>query len=487
MSDSPNTTSSEKSFPRWTRAVLELATKDQLIDIILAQQQQIEMLEQRVSELERRLGMDSSNSSKPPSSDTPAAQKKRRHKKKSKRKQGAQPGHKGHTRELLPQEKVDHINVIKPCTCEKCGGKRLSIELASPWRHQVWDIPEIRPVVSEWQMFSGICKDCGHDTKARLPQGVPRGNFGPNTQVVVSLLSGVYHQSKRFIKNIMADIFGLNICIGSISTCEKNISEAIRLPVAEAHRHAQAAGVMYADETGWRQSNQKAWLWVAVTTAVTVFMVHLSRGRNAAKQLLGGFGGILGSDRWSPYRVHKGLRQFCWAHLLRRFKGFAEMTGSAGKIGKQLVDKTNLMFHWWHRVRDGTLLMTTFRHRMKKLRIEIADLLIDGEMCGTSPMSGVCKRLLAEEQHIWTFIDHEGIEPTNNIAERAVRQGVLWRKISFGTQSEEGSRFVERIMTVSATCKQQDRSAFEYLNKANLARLHGRPAPSLLPSDGQTT
>ena len=497
MSPGSNSKNTLASAPKLTREVLEHASKEQLIDIVLLLQEQneklakqverIPILEARIAELERRLGLNSGNSSKPPSSDAPGSKPKSTSKRRSKRKRGAQPGHKGHHRELVDQENVDHLQVIDPRVCEKCGGLHLKIDRSDPWRHQVWELPQIKAIIFEWQMLKGACKDCGHVTQAKLPQGVPAGNFGSKAQVVVSLLSGVYHQSKRFVQNIMADLFGIEISLGSISSCEKNVSRVLREPVEEAHQHTQNAGVLYADETGWRECNKKAWLWVAVTSAVTVFMVHISRGRDAAKKLIGDFGGILGSDRWAPYRIHEGLRQFCWAHLARTFVGFSEMKGKAGKIGKQLVDKTNLMFHWWHRVRDGTLKRTTFQHRMKKLRIEIADLLIDGEMCGESPISGVCKRLIAEEDHMWTFIDHEGIEPTNNTAERAVRQGVLWRKISFGTQSEEGSRFVERIMTVSATCKQQDRNVFEYLNEAFLARLHGRSAPSLLPSSGQTT
>jgi len=482
-------------FQKLTREQLEQATKQQLIELVLVLQDQVEqflvqnqLLEARVAELERRLGMDSSNSSKPPSSDPTASKaKRRRRKKKAKRKRGAQHGHQGSHRELAPPDKVDHLSIIRPRICEKCGGIHLVINDADPWRHQVWEIPEIKPIISEWQMVTGTCKDCGNITQAKLPPGVPRGNFGTKTTVVVSLLAGVYHQSKRFIKSLMADVFGIDMSLGAISACEKKASKAIEEPVSEAHRHAQKCGVMYADETGWRQCNKKAWLWVAVTSAVTVFMVHLSRGRTAARKLLGNFGGILGTDRWSPYRVHAGLRQFCWAHLVRRFRGFSEMKGEAGRIGSRLLDATKLMFQWWHKIRDGTMTSKTFRRRMTKLRIEIGDLLVEGEICGVSPVAGVCKRLLAEEEHLWTFVDHEGIEPTNNNAERAVRQGVLWRKVSFGTQSEEGSRFVERIMTVSATCRQQKRSVIDYLNEACRAQLHGHPAPSLLPSTSQTT
>lgn len=470
-----------------TRADLERASKDQLIELMLLLLEQNRSLHARVTELERRLGMNSNNSSKPPSSDPPGTEAKRRRKKKSKRKRGAQPGHKAHFRDLVPADQVDKLTVVEPERCDRCGGIHIKIDFDNPRRHQVVEIPPIRSTVWEWQLLTGSCLDCGSVVVARLPEGVPSGSFGSRLQSLVALLSGVYHQSKRFIQSMLSDVFGISICLGSISACEKAVSQALEGPVEEACQHVQAARVVHADETGWRQCNKKAWLWVAATSVVTLFMIHLSRGRNGVRELLGRFRGILVSDRWGPYSVHKGLRQFCWAHLLRTFIGFSEMKGKPGRIGQQLVGKTNLMFKWWHRVRDGPMSRSTFRRRMTNLRIEIEDLLIEGEMCGRHPISGVCKRIIRNGQHLFTFVDHEGVEPTNNLAERQLRQGVLWRKICFGTQSVAGSRFVERIMTAAATCRQQDKNTIEYLNDACHARLHGHPAPSLLPSAPQTS
>jgi len=475
--------------PELNRAVLEQASKNQLIDLVLLLQEQckqIAVLKARVAELERRLGMNSSNSSMPPSSDPPQAKAKRRNKKKSKRKRGAQPGHEGHHRALVPVDQVNALDQIAPECCELCGSTNLEIDCSDPWRHQIWDIPPVKPTISENQMFRGLCLDCDHVTTAKLPEGVPSGNFGPRLQSLIGMLTGVYHLSKRQVQCLLQDLLSTPICLGSITACEKAVSQAVEQPVEQAHQFIQISDVLYADETSWRQCNRKVWLWVAVSPLVTVFLICLGRGRQAARKLLGNFKGILVSDRWKPYRVHKGLRQFCWAHLLRAFIGFSEMNGKACRIGQQLADKTLLMFQWWHRIRDGTLSHAGFRRKMKKHRIEVEDLLIEGEMCGQSPMAGSCKEILSEGQHLWTFVDHEGVEPTNNTSERAVRQGVLWRKVSYGTQSEEGSRFVERIMTVAATCRQQDRNILEYLNEACLARLHHREAPSLLPSAAQT-
>ncbi len=489
MSPSPKKPEGKQSLPELTREMLQQAPREQLIDIVLLlqeQNKQIAVLEAKVAELERRLGMNSSNSSKPPSSDPPKTRAGRKGKKKTRRKRGGQKGHKGHHRELVPTEQASRVLQLVPRKCEHCGGSHLLADDSMLWRHQIWEIPNIAPFITEYQMHALVCQDCDHPTQAHLPKGVGRGVFGPKLQALVATFSGVYHLSKRQIRRLLMDLFGVDISLGAISNCERVVSEAIEVPVEQAHEYVQRATVIYADETGWSEANHRAWIWVAVTSLVTVFKVNVGRGRVAARKLLGWFSGLLVTDRWAPYRIHEGARQLCWAHLLRTFKGFSEMSGKAGKTGAKLVDRINEVFTWWHRIRDGTLQRATFKVRMKKRKVEISDLLIEGEMLDVHQMSGVCKRILAEEEHLWTFVDHEGVEPTNNNAERALRKGVLWRKVSFGTQSEGGSRFVERIMTAAATCQQQDRNIFDYLTQACVARRHGRPAPSLLPSSDQT-
>ncbi len=290
-----------------SRTVLEQATKEELIELVLA-------LVAKVEEMERRLGMDSSNSSQPPSTDSPQAKAKRRKKKKSKRKRGGQPGHEGHHRELLPLEKVDKVNHIKPCVCGRCGGSRLRKPDLAPSCHQVWNLPEIKPIVEAWLLYTAECKDCGAKTTAELPQGVPPGAFGPRVEATISVLSGAYRMSKRCVEGLLSDLFHLPISLGSITASEAAVSQALEEPVEEAREYVQSASVLHADETGWRECNQKAWLWVAATCMVTVFMIHLKRGQVAAKELLGKFAGVLVSDRWCAYNIYTGIRQFCWAH-----------------------------------------------------------------------------------------------------------------------------------------------------------------------------
>lgn len=473
----------QPSTAQLTRQALEGLSKSELIDLVLQLWRENAELRARVEELERRLGMNSQNSSRPPSSDGPDGERAKT-KGSGKRKPGGQPGHEGHHRELLAVQEVNKVIAVKPQTCRNCGQK-LNGEDAEPTRHQVWEIPEIRPYVEEFQLHGLRCPDCGAFTRGSLPEGVPAGAFGPRLQATIAILSGVYRMSKRSVESILADFFHIPVSLGSIPACETAVSEALAEPVNEAREYAQSAEVLHADETGWRENNKKAWMWVAVTSAATVFLIHAKRGQEAARELLGAFGGVLVSDRWSGYNFYSGIRQWCWAHLRRDFTAFSEYTGTAGEIGKALLDNCDQMFQWWHRVRDGTLKRTTFRQYMWRLRAQVEALLREGAQCGQKKMERSCKRILKGARFLWTFVRVEGVEPTNNAAERAVRPGVQWRRGSFGTQSADGSRFVERIMTAAATCKQQQRNVTEYITQACIARLHGRPIPSLLPTSAE--
>jgi transposase len=243
-------------------------------------------------------------------------------------------------------------------------------------------------------------------------------------------------------------------------------------------------GVAHLDETSWRQGGKRAWLWVAVTSMVTVFLIRMSRGGQVARELLGEhFGGILVTDRYSAYNWYPvRWRQLCWAHLLRDFEAMRSRGGASEEIGEALLAQAHQMFTWWHRVREGRLARSTFRSYMTPLRREVERLLEAGSQCGVAKTEGTCREILKRRQALWTFVQVAGVEPTNNTAERAIRPGVQWRKGSVGTQSEAGSRFVESMMTVVATLKHQKRNVLDYLTAAHEAALHGEAAPSLLPA-----
>jgi len=383
----------------------------------------------------------------------------------------------------VPVEEVDEVVVLKPNQCSSCHAP-LSGDDASPFRHQVIEIPPIKPVITEYQWHQLTCPACGETTRAPWPAGVPSGTYGPRVHATVALCTGSYRLSKRTTGQVMDDLFGVPMSVGTISQSEKATTEVVAEPVEEARAYVQEQAVAHLDETSWRQGNKRAWLWVAVTSLVTVFLVRLSRGADVARELLGeACSGILVTDRYSAYNWYPvRWRQVCWSHLLRDFEAIRGRGGASEEIGAALLGQAHQMFTWWHRVRDGTLKRSTFRSYMSPLRREVERLLDAGSRCGMPTTAGTCRDILKRREALWTFVQVEGVEPTNNTAERSIRPGVQWRKGSFGTQSEAGSRFVESMMTVVATLKQQQRNVLEYLTAAHEAALRGEAAPSLLPA-----
>lgn len=461
-----------------------VAVQQKLLD---EQRQRIEDQQRKIEALEARLNQNSRNSSRPPSSDSPSIPP-RPAKPPTGRKPGGQPGHLGCTRELVPVEKVKRVVDVKPPQCGKCG-RALKGNDPNPLRHQVTELPRLMAETEEWRLHELGCP-CGHTTRAELPEGVPPGAFGPRLQATLGYLTGVARLTKRPIEEVVKDLFGVSVSLGAVVAQQQAVSEAVALAVEEAKSYAQKQESANADETGWKEGprgdgqkgRKKAWLWVMVTRWVTVFLIHTSRGLEAAKKLLGAFSGYLGSDRWGAYTAWEvRRRQICWAHLIRDFVGFSERGKGSREIGKLLLLQTEKMFELWKRVRDGTLARSTFKVYMRPIRHRVEALLWEGTWCGESKTEGMCEMILKVKPALWTFVRVPNVEPTNNTAERALRHAVLYRKGCFGTQSEAGSRFVERILTVVMTLRQQERNVMEYLAEACARAMLGKKPPSLLP------
>lgn len=450
---------------------------------VLALVAHVQELEAELSALRERANRNSRNSSQPPSSDGPETSPRPRPRAESKRQRGGQPGHKGTTRKLVPLEQVKASHDIKPGTCRQCG-QALAGQDPEPYRHQVTEIPPVIAEVVEYRLHALACPACGTVTCAEVPPGVPSGAFGPRLQAMASLLTGRYRLSRRDTAEVLDDFFQADPSVGAICALEQRSSEAIREPVEAARAYVKEQSVVHMDETGWREANQKAWLWVAATAQVTVFLIRGSRGSKVAKEMLGEtFKGRLNSDRWSAYNwLPASSRQLCWAHLRRDCQAFVERGGESQRLGAALLAQSDLMFAWWHQVREGTMPRATFQANMKPVQQQVGKLLRQGTTCAHAKTAGTCRDILKREEALWTFVHVNGLEPTNNLGERQIRHGVLWRKVSFGTQSEAGSRFAERIMTVVATLKQQQRNVLDYLTEACDAANWGRPAPSLLPT-----
>ena len=441
---------------------------------------QVELLLARVAKLEEQARRSSRNSSQPPSSDGPGAPPARS-KVPSGRKPGAQEGHERHERPLVPADKVNKRVVLRPTRCRGCRAALVGDD-PSPRRHQVFELPRIEPIVEEYVLHSLGCP-CGVRTTATLPAGVPTGAFGPSVVAMAATLMGVYRLSKRAVPELMRDVFGLSISVGAVVGCQRIASAALAAPVEQARAFVAEQPVKYADETSWREARAKAWLWTVVTARVTVFMIHRRRTADAARAILGRARGVLVSDRHGAYNWWKDAKhQFCWAHLIRDFVKISERRCDSERLGKALLAETARMFEWWHRVRDGTLARTTFRVYMRSVQSRVEALLTEGAAVPNRKTARTCANLLKHTDALWTFVYVAGVEPTNNVAERAVRHGVLCRKTSYGTHSEEGSRFIERILSVHATLRQQQRNVLHFVDDACRAALSRGDAPSLLPA-----
>jgi transposase len=449
--------------------------------VFLAMQQRINELEGRLHDLEVRLKLNSTNSSKPPSSD-PIGMKRKPPAPPSGKKRGGQPGHRKAHRALVPPEKVRESFDCKPSACRRCGHE-LSGDDPEPLIHQVADLPKIEPIVDEYRLHRLVCPDCGETTCGALPPGVPAGSFGPYLQAVLAMLAGAYRLSKRQIQQVVADLFTLSISIGMISKLERQSAAALDAPYNELATTVHQAEMVNIDETSWRESRRKVWLWATVTHLFTVFTIAKNRSGEIAKALLGTKDDqVVGSDRFSAYEWIKAFwRQVCWAHLRRDFQAMIDRDGDGERIGRRLLSLSNRLFRHWHRVRDGTLQWGPFQERMSRLRREFKQALEEGTRCSCAKTAATCFEILKVEEGLWTFARVTGVAPTNNAVERALRHAVIWRRISGGTDSVHGSRFVERMLTVVATCRQQGRNVLDYLTSCFEAECRGQALPSLLP------
>lgn len=450
---------------------LEIAELKALVAKLLAR---VGALEAEVASLRQN----SSNSSKPPSTDPPGAT--RPQDKPTGRPRGGQPGHKHHRRELVPPDQVSEVVDLVPSRC-KCCHARLSGRDLEPRRTQVIEVPPIRPHVTEYREHELRCDDCGARTRGELPPEAA-STFGPRLKSMIAVCTGGYRLSKRVTQELLSDFLGVRLALGSVCNIEREVSNALAGPVDQAREYVRRQPVVHADETGWRENKCRAWLWTASSALVTVFLIAKSRGTDVAKQLLGEcFSGVLVVDRWAAYRWVE-LRQLCWAHLLRDTQGFIDRGGVGGQLGVGLREQIRTMFHLWHRVRDKTLQRATFQRRMKPVERRILSLLNEAQLRAEPKTAGMAREILAQAEYLFVFVDTEGVEPTNNTAERVIRPAVLWRKGSFGTDAAEGSRFAERILTAVTTLKQQRRPLLDYLERACRAVASGQCAPSLLPA-----
>jgi transposase len=448
-------------------------------------------LEQRVRDLEAQLKQNSSNSSRPPSSDPPQAPQ-RSSKPPTGRKPGGQPGHPGHARTRLPPERVNQIVDYWPSVCERCQGplpQAPQDDDPEPTWHQVAEVPLSPALVMEHQAHGSHCPDCGHCTwsdpsrlRARIPADVRAHVFGPNLTALVAYLSVFCRGSKRIIEEFIETVFQIPLSLGTVANLEQETSAALREPYQEAQQNVRAAAVKNTDETGWRQAGQRRWLWLAATQTVACFKVCVGRGKAALRELLGeAIQGIVSSDRWSAYnQLELFCRQLCWAHLKRDFQKWIDRGGVAGLvIGQAGAEATRRIFALWRDFRERRMDRSVLQAALLPVQEELRAALETGASCDDVRVRRFCRNVLAVYPALWTFARVEGVEPTNNHAERTLRRAVIWRKVSFGNHSDAGCRFTERILTVVQTLRMQHRPVLDYLRQALLAHRTAGPSPVL--------
>jgi transposase len=454
-------------------------------------EKQLQEKEKQIAELERQLALrkqNSTNSSKPPSSDGLAgAPRQRGRRKKSRRKPGGQLGHRGAHRPLVPPERVDETRHILPEQCQRCG-KALPQKLAQaqtvgdPQRHQVIELPAMRAHITEFQMH-GVACECSAITHAVLPPEL-KGNFGPQLTALVAYFTVVCRMPRRVVEGLLEQVLGVEMSLGSTQKCWEEASQAVALPCQEVEEQLKDEPVLNVDETGWRSNGDKRYLWAFVALQFVVYTVAATRGSDVLVRLLGAvFRGVLCSDRFSVYlKYHSGQAQFCWAHLKRNLLGIMDLTKNSAveRFCRDALAAHARLFRLWHKFRDGQIDRRQLLLRSIPIQKRVFTL---AEQHLDSPHREVRNLSLALFEHnerLFTFLEHEGVEPTNNSAERALRTGVQWRKICFGNRSATGELATARLLTVAGTCKLQKLNVLAYLSVAIAAhRRHLRPATLL--------
>lgn len=432
----------------------------------------------RILELEERLNKNSKNSSKPPSTDqkgnTPA-------KKRKKRKSRA-----GQNRKPYPPERINHHVECKRECCPHCYEKKLKPLSDTPFSWQQVDLPEIEAIVTQFDCLKYKCQSCHKRCMGTLPEGVPFSAFGPKLMAFISCLTGRFHMSKREAMLLLKDLYKVDLSEGSVINVEENVAKSLEKIYEKIHHYAIEGWLpRYLDETPWRNDGKRHYVWVGTTEEAVYYRIDPHRSQEALLKLIGTKRSSPAvTDRYNAYNILDGPRQYCLAHLIRDFHAYSKQPTEDGRLGEQIEKELRKIcrIHTKWRRKDISKLRWSSLLRHSKRRLK--EYLIDGIVFGSDKLSGLCDRLENDFERLWTFKNVEGMEPTNNMAERDLRKLVLWRKKSYGTRSARGQKFVERITSVIETLKKNNRSPLKFLEEAVSAFYHKKPAPFIAPALG---
>ena len=448
----------------------------------------------QIAHLERQLALRNQNStitSKPPASDGLAGrQRVRRRRQKSRRKPGGQPGHPGHSRPLVPIARVNVTVDLVPDRCRHCRRMlHAGDEKGQPRRHQVTELPPIEAHIIEYRCHRRCCRGCGRLTQAALPAEVV-GQFGPELTALIAYLTVVCRLPRLVVQRFLEGALQIPISLGSTQHAWEEASAAVSMPYAELETALPHEAVLNVDETGHRTNGDKRWLWTFVARTFVVYRIATSRGSDVLQTVLGAtFAGILGSDRLPSYLKYVvGQRQFCWAHITRNLLSALDVatTPSAKRFCREALALDRRLFRLWHRfhgdpdARGAPLTRTQLIDKVLPIEKRLFALGARHLNARNDDVRNLATAFFVHNQHFFTFVHEAGVAPTNNAAERALRTAVQWRKIMFGTRSDQGERAVERLLTIVRTCQLQQLNALAYLTAAIVAHRRRQTVASLL-------
>jgi len=460
--------------------------------------------EQRVAELEReqqqrRPAVTASNSSLPPSAN-PIGAKPPVVKRPTGRRPGGQIGHVGKSRTPLPEAQVNQVIEHRPGVCRECQNPIASDAPgeAVVGRRQVAELPPMAVVITEHRALACRCSRCGGVSRGTIPAEIQASVTGPRLSAAIGLLGASMKGSKRAIAMMLREVLGCpTFALGSVWAREAELSDALAGPHQTLVSCAAKSTVKYVDETGWKLRGKRRWLFVSADRAQVVFRIDKARTRGAFQALYGGGGGRASTSSTQPRRPPRGVfctdragiydmlklthRQLCWAHLKRDLVAAIERGGAGEGAAMGMLSVCHEMFELWHRFRKKEITRAALQAGIEPLRLRMRDALAEGAACGQRKTAGLCRALLKREAALWRFARTPGLEPTNNLAERMLRPAVIWRKKSFGSSSQAGCRYVERMLSVTQTLRLRGHAPLAYLAGAVAAYRRGEATPAIAP------
>lgn len=451
-------------------------TYEELEAILAKTQNLLKLALERIAVLEEKLNKNSKNSSQPPSRDRKPNSSDQMDKDKRSRS--------GMNRALVPPEQIDQFINCTLSRCPGCGSNNLAQEAQAECLQQV-ELPEVKATITQFNRFRYTCTCCGNHSTASLPTGIPNSVFGTRLMALIAMLTGALHLAKRDAIALVKDLYGVEICEGSIINVEERVGNAIDGVYRRIHRAVtKSLASKHFDETSWRNAGKNGYVWVASTSQAVCFKIDAHRSKEAFLNFVGTLtASPIVTDRYAVYNDVSEDQQHCLSHLIRDFTKYGERKGVDGEIGLAVETELREACKIHRRFKKAEISLKSRDHRLRHSRKRLENHLIDGLASGSDGLAKFCENILDHFDKLWTFAKFSDVDPTNNLAERDLRKIVLWRKKSYGTRSDRGQRFVERISTVCGTLKRTGQNIFDFLQKAVSAFYSGIEAPLMSPAN----